>query len=297
MRKLLFLLTLSLFLLSVYSQGISIEFSIEYQNDFPYYFGQLKETEIYPVYLVVTYINISDKSLYFSKINEGDFDITSCSKATRSVITDRFQYPYYQNDTCKPYFTVGFKPNSDFFSGFSWDVRIDSICNGRNSYWYYDVVDLNENFSELVFTSNTDESLFWSSDNTGKFYYFNYLDNKYSEVKKSFCPSDVNDKNIWENFKDKFLFLKPGEGFFSRIALIGFQICGGTFTFQLDGTKPFDYVDIELHRQNDSLSNEFVRVELPEKIGKYELFKGDFVFNKTQVYFKGMKSKKWWKEL
>jgi hypothetical protein len=279
--------------MSVYSQEISVEFSFEYQNSLTYYIGQLEETEIYPVYLVVTYRNISDRSLYFSKINEGDFDITNCSNIARSVLTDRFPFFYYQNDTCKPHFTVGFKPNSDFFSGFSWEVRIDSMCNGRYSYWYYDVIDTNGNLSELVITENTDEGLFWSSDNTGKFYYnTNYLDNKYLEVKKSFCPADINDKNIWENFKDKFLFLRPNDIFVSRIALIGFQVSGGTFTFQLDSIKPFDYVEVVLSKQNDSLSNEFVRKELPLKIGRYELFKGDFVSNKTHVFFKGIKSKR-----
>jgi len=289
MKNPLFLIVLLLFSKSVYSQEISIEFSIKYQNDFPFYIGQLEETKIYPVYLVVTYRNISDKSLYFSKINEGTFDVTICSDTARSVITDRFQLPYYHNDTCKPYFTVGFKPNSDFFSGFSWEVRMDSICNGRNSYWYYDVIDLNEYLSELIFTDNTDERLFWSSDNTGTFYYnTDYLDNKYSEVKKSFCPADINDKNIWENFKDKFLFLMPGNIYISKIVLLGFQISGGTFTFQLDNTKPFEYVNVALN----PLSNEFVRVELPLEIRQYELFKGDFVSNKMQVYFKGMKSKR-----
>ncbi|MCL2041753.1 MAG: hypothetical protein FWG84_06920 [Bacteroidales bacterium] len=292
MKKLLLLLLLS-FSFSVYSQEIFVEFSIEYRNDITYYIGQLEETDIKPVCLVVTYRNISDKSLYFSKISEGTFDIKNCSDTTRSVLMDKSPFPYYQNDTCKPYFTVGFKPNTDFFSGFSWEVRVDTICNGRYSYWYYDVIDMNGDLSEVVFTENTDDGLFWESDNTGKFIYnTDYLDNKYLEIKKSFCPADINDKNIWENFKDKFLFLKPNAGFISSIALIGFQISGGTFTFQLDSTKPFEYVDVVLPKQNDSLSNEVIRRELPSKIGEYELFKGDFVSNKTHVFFEGIKSKR-----
>jgi hypothetical protein len=55
-----------------------------------------------------------------------------------------------------------------------------------------------------------------------------------------------------------------------------------------------DYVEIEPVREerNVNATVQYSTQKLPEKVGIYELFKGDFLTNKATVQFPGIKTKK-----
>ncbi|MDR1763558.1 MAG: hypothetical protein LBR64_06370, partial [Dysgonamonadaceae bacterium] len=61
-----------------------------------------------------------------------------------------------------------------------------------------------------------------------------------------------------------------------------------------DDTKSLDYVEIEPVREerNVNATVQYSTQKLPEKVGIYELFKGDFLTNKATVQFPGIKTKK-----
>lgn len=290
MKKLIIIFILGIFTNIIYAQNVSVEFSIEWQNELSYSIKELEKTDIKPAYLILKYRNISDKPLYFSKITEGIFDLPDLLLGRAVYRFDNMPFTYYQNDTCKPYFTVGFRPNSYYYSWFSWNFRKDTICGERFVFFEYSMLDEKGNLPEPIVVENKTDGLF---DNLNNIYtdIYNRFYPEFIDEKNNFYEEDITEYNILKKFRDRFVFLKPKETFVAKFNLIGFQLVGGNFTFQLDSVKSLNYVNVELPKEDKYAKSEYKQKKLPQKVGEYELFTGDFVSNKTSVYFEGVKRK------
>jgi len=305
---LVFLLTLTIKLLA---QDIAIEFSIIWKGKSDFQFKELQDQDIYPAYLHITYRNISDKPLYFLKISDGkfelpdiislDYDISNVSPFSLSNFDDYFNRRYF----------VGFKSNSSYYNGFSWDIRNDTtdieykIIKETRKRPIYDIggyIDENGNYHDdgllgKVIGGDTvtiNDGLFFDLDRIYYYIYSYYSKTGKSEKKQLLhYSSDITQDTIINKFIEKIVFLKPGELYVDEYNLIGFQITGGTFTFQLDDAKSLDYVETEpvYKNETDFIVDHYTKKQLPLKVGEYKLFTGEFLTNKVTVYFPGIRLK------
>jgi hypothetical protein len=148
-------------------------------------------------------------------------------------------------------------------------------------------------------TATVNDWIFTTLDNIYNYIYYHYypeMQEKISRENKEqwrYYSSDITQDTIMNNSIDKCVFLKPGETYVDKYNLIGFQITGGTFTFQLDDTKSLDYVEIEpIKKEDGTYESPNPTKKLPNQVGEYELFTGEFLTNKVSVQFPGIKLEK-----
>jgi hypothetical protein len=323
MKTILILFTAMAVIINIEAQNLSVEFSIEWKKDLDFQIKELNDELIHPAFLNITYRNISDKPLYCLKVADGInglpmifpynilFDSYKNSRSIRQNVYDDFSIRRY---------VVGFK-NSELFMDNSWfiindttDVEYKKLIKDWKPQTQYDSghIDINtDNGEKIVFPGKiipltSKDSILPTSDwisseisNIYGYIYYHY----YSKTagidtacnrERHFYSSDFVDNAIQNCAQRKFVFLKPGETFVDAYNLIGFQITGGTFTFQLDDTKSLDYVKtVPVHKErNVNATVQYSTQKLPEKVGIYELFKGDFLTNKATVQFPEIKTKK-----
>jgi hypothetical protein len=282
------------------AQEMSIEFSIEWKDKLNFTFNELADRDLKPTFLNITYRNITSKALYCLKITEGKAGLPEILFFYNFKEPSSERFPIVGDDYFKRRYFVGFKNNPDYNMNLTWDIRNDTtdieykiiketrkrpiydiLCDGCSTgYIDGDTVTLND---WLFSTLNT---------------IYNYIYNCYypktkrdDKAQTSHNSSDITQDTIMNNSINKFVFLKPGETYVDKYNLIGFQITGGTFTFQLDDTKSLDYVETGSVNEAKFGTACYLRKQLPLKVGEYELFTGEFLTNKVSVSFPGIKLK------
>ena len=250
------------------AQEMSIEFSIEWKENLDFQFEEVKDHDIHPAFLYIKYRNISEKSLYSLKVIEGIFNLP--------IIAPMFKWPDFNkgketfdrhNFSCFEY-AVGFESDPFYYSANTWiihDFNIYAILYGYYGYIF---------------------SFYYAPDD---------WENKVPQLEHN--PANITQDTIMNESLEKFVFLKPGEKHEDRFNLIGFQLIGGTITFQLNDTKSKDYVKVNC----DNMANEVATAKdsfdlctnkpLPLKVGEYELFTGNFLTNQVRVHFPGISKK------
>jgi hypothetical protein len=295
---------------------MSIEFSIEWENKLDFQFEEFKDENIRPAFLNIIYRNVSDKPLYCLKITDNCVGLPEVGSFHIPYITyPTEKFPYYDYGYYKRCYLVDFKNNSAFSIGFTWDVYNDTtdieyrmiketLSRPIVDFSGHDIDDnrlfINE-FGRVIGDMN--EPLYDGITLTliGIYnyiyrHYYPKISEKMSKDGKEqtfHYSSDITQDTIMNNSTNKFVFLKPGETYVDKYNLIGFQITGGTFTYQLDDTKSLDYVETEPVYKDKSKSGitHYSTKQLPLKVGEYELFTGDFLTNKVSVSFPGIKLK------
>jgi hypothetical protein len=217
------------------------------------------------------------------------------------------------DDFFKRRYFVGFKSNPYYDTGFTWNIRNDTtdieykIIKKTRSRPIHDILMTDEITGEIIGTTgvtggDTVTLNDWLAENLDGIYNYIY-DHYFSEIQgKTGADStrhiehysiDITQDTIMNNSIDKFVFLKPNETYVDKYNLIGFQITGGTFTFQLDDTRSLDYVETEPVYKDDNkfVIDHRVKKQLPLKVGEYELFTDEFLTSKTVVQFPGVKLK------
>jgi hypothetical protein len=301
--------------LSLLSQDMSIEFSVEWRDTMDFTFKESEYNAIRPAFLNITYRNISNKPLYCLKITEGN------NNFPKILYFYNFQEPPPDNllrvtdDYFKRKYIVGFKSMPYYNMPLSWD-----ICNDTTDVEYkiiqktwerpiYDIFIVDEDSGEVVElggnsgviggdTATLNDWLLTTLDGIYNYLHY-YSQTEIKEEKKEEKEqwyhyfSDITHDTIINNSLDKFVFLKPGETYVDKYNLIGFQITGGTFTFQLDDTKSLDYIEGDpiFGDEAKSFVSHYQRRSLPLKVGKYGLFIGNFLTNKVTVQFPNPKQK------
>jgi hypothetical protein len=311
MKQYIFILYIILSYTKVIAQDISIEFSIEWKNKLYFQFPEFKNENIHPAFLNITYRNISEKPLYCSKITDGKADLPEIVMLIDSMpYWDEKSWLRVNDDYFKRKYFVGFKSQTDYAMHGSWDIRNDTadieykIISKTWERPIYDIFVPDENGIDTLFGKpiGGDTAILydWLLINLDRIYnaiYQGYYPKIPSKIGKDgeeqwhHYLSDIAQDTIMNNSIDKFVFLKPNETYIHKYNLIGFQITGGTFTFQLDDTKSLDYVETEpvYKDENKFLTDHYQRKQLPLKVAEYELFKGKFLTNKVTVQFPGIK--------
>jgi hypothetical protein len=300
MKQYLIFFLFFLFFAKLTAQDISIEFSIEWKDKLDFQFKEFKNGNIHPAYLNITYRNVSDKPLYCLKITEGEAGLPEIL-----WFYDAIAYPAprfllnVNDDFFKRRYFVGFKSNPWYWMGLTWDIRNDTtdieykIIKETRERPVYDIV--TEGGPTGVIGGDTAILNDWLTENLYGIYHY-IQDHYYPKIQKKIgkdgkeqtyhYSSDITEDSIMNNSIDKFVFLKSGETCVDKYNLIGFQITGGTFTFQLDDTKSLDYVEV---CKTEHTVNHYLIKQLPKKVGEYELFSGEFFTNQIRVQFPGIK--------
>jgi hypothetical protein len=191
MKKKLFISITIIFATITNAQYISVELSIEWQQNLTYSIKELECKDIKPVYLTIKYRNISNKPLYFSKITKGIYDLPDFVLGYSENYKKNWRFPYYQNDTCKPYYTIGLNQEPFYFSWFSWNVKKDTVCNDK----YFTVHSCIAAQGESSIIENKDDGLFMN------------LNNIYTDIYNRFY-SEFIDKDLDGTSQLKFSSIK-----------------------------------------------------------------------------------------
>jgi len=300
------------------AQEMSVEFSVSWGEK-----GLFTMTEIpspiSPVFLNITYRNLSDQSLYCLKVAGGIADLPEImvfrDAITQNGAKNMLTYPQCKfEEYSKRKYIVGIQSNPYFSSMVSWNVRNDTADHEYKKFIkdakspVYDIVLPDANgkiWNDSLFGKpiGGDSAILydWMCTDVDKIYNAIYTlyyptDESFKMRNREHYLSDIRQDTIMNTSLRKFVFLKPGETLVEKYNLIGFQIVGGTFTFQLDNTKSLDYVEVQpdvdaIDTYEIVCENNIrhIRKKLPLKVGEYKLFSGNFLNNKTTVSFSGVK--------
>jgi hypothetical protein len=263
------------------AQDVSVEFSVEWRNHLGFHFNELSDTNVHPAYLHITYKNLSDNPLYFLKVARGTSEFPMITPAHRySVSRLNVPFPDFYNHS-KECYTIGFESTPNNILGFFWFNAYDTLPR-----IYFDLNNIYMDIYNRYFHDSNDP-----------------------ELKKQYVHHPVSDTIVADTSIDMFVFLDANEIYKEYYNLIGFQIVGGTYTFELISPKSLDYIEVGYIQGNyieilDSLASgclgdktaiytetkqQILTKPLPRKFGKYELFSGEFLSNQLRVYFPGIK--------
>ena len=281
MKKLLFLVGW-LISLNLSAQCISIELSIEYKEELNFDFKELDSINIKPAFLNITYKNDCDRAVYFPRVYMGDGNFPYISK--KENIYDLWDMDdsnnsngklSYENNANEKY-KVYIYGVPDLYS--AWGIYKDTVDVYKAK--IFDDIHTDINMIHNYIYSNYDPLMEELLDEWGHRQYFHN-------------PNDISSKSIKNNSAKGFVFLKPGEVVKDSFQLIAFQMIGGTFTFHLFIDEPMDYVYIDSQYINFSNFMDYQGAsnpvhKLPNKTGKYHLYKKKFLKNDITVYFPGV---------
>jgi hypothetical protein len=301
MKQYLFLILFFLLSFQLIAQDMSIEFSIEWKNSLDFSFKELKNEDIRPAYLNITYRNISDRPLYCMKIAGGKSGLPEIILLHNDYQGKIFPFPS-DDGYCKRRYFVGFRSNPHYNMNLAWNIRNDTtdieykIIKETWKRPVYDIVC--DGCPTGVIggdTATLTDWLFVTLDNIYNFIYSNYClklreENGRNDKETYHYLYGIVQDTVMNNSLDKFVFLNPNEIYVDKYSLIGFQITGGMFTFQLDDTKSLDYVATSPVYE-DECKQHHVKKKLSKKVGEYEFFTGEFFSNKIVVQFPGIKLK------
>jgi hypothetical protein len=260
------------------AQYVSVEMSIEWKNELNFHFKELQDMNISPAYLNITYRNISNKSLYFSKLSRSRAGLPQIPLAVL-INYGKPVSSYEKFASCLNYFDEDYFVEIGGYPSFSagWRIEYDSV-NTEDAHVMALVNNDLTNIYQYIYEQ----------------YFIEIPDDTTETVKLRLYHDslDITHDSIKNNSIDKFIYLKACESYTDTYNLIGFQITGGNFTFGLVNEVALDYV------YTGSVWNESIKTwqqipkQLPRKVGEYELFTGRFLTNQVRVRFSGIKLKK-----
>jgi len=262
MKKIFFLLIFTFFIGKISAQGISVEISLEVNRIDS--LSQKKFGLLYNCFLNITYRNITDRPLYFLKISKSHYG-----------------YPY-QCGLEKRDESDSIKFNLRDYTGERFKVMIQGAS-------YYDM-------SWQVFLETTDEKKaqeihcindeLYNLHKTIHVVKRESIDQANTVAVIDYDASDITVKGISTKLRDNFVFLKSGEKYVDRYNLLGFQILGGDFSFQVFNDCFNDYVYTNPQWDKSKERWIFLKTFLPDIIGDYSLYSGLFLTNKVDIDFK-----------
>jgi len=263
------------------AQNVSIEFSIEWKSNINFPFNELQGRDVKPAYLHITYRNLSSEPLYFLKVSSGYAGFPLLPYVA-NVNYGRILSPY-------ELFTK--------YLNYSKDNYIVEIGQDRgfNHSWTleYDTTNVHEPHT-LPFANQNLADIY---DYITKQYYPNIpYPLKYRAdgmIQDYHNPQDITKDSIKGNSQDEFIFMELGEVYVDTYNLIGFQLIGGNFTFELINKKSQNSIGIETPLEEREKTRRIRTMKLPDYVGKYKLFNGEFLTNKVTVYFPGIRLKDW----
>ncbi len=245
---------LSFFYLSVYSQCVSVEMSIDWKNSSKVYkdsFG----TQCIP-FLKVTYRNNTQDSIYFLKPIRNDGSINFLSPTIDNKKFNKQKIPDYLN--CKFQVLLFNNPYSNWSCGIISDSLIhnDSIEREKINDEMFDTYKYIWNISKI------DE-----------------VESRNTKLSFDFNSKDINENGISTKLREQFCFLKPDEIEVVEFSLIGFWLFKGVYTFTISTTTLFNFVYTDPNWSSSLNKWIFDKTQLPNKVSKYKLYCGEVCTN------------------
>jgi len=251
---------------NVFSQPISVEFSVIWETGHDIF---IDDSIVCVPKLHITYRNMSNTNYYFLKISDDRDELPriGCGISVHPMFATFDEFISWRNDYrarakehgnySKQNFHVIMWGHPYFIKG--WDVISDSLYLGEEKEIEEDYINCDlQNIYEYMYHSKSDEQEF------DKFY---------------FSPSDIIPESILSTVKEQFVFLKPNETFTDTYNLIGFKIVEGNFTFKIELSNFFGYVSIDPFLWKEH------KMVLPDKVGEYLLYTGNFHSNTVTICF------------
>ncbi|MCL2598203.1 MAG: hypothetical protein FWD66_11270 [Paludibacter sp.] len=281
MRQIFFLFIFVLIeLTEIYAQDVSIEFSIEWKNKIDFPFSELQGRDVKPAYLHITYRNLSSEPLFFMRVSSGHAGFPLLPYVAMDnygrMLTPYELFTKYRNYSKDNYIVEISQTAVTFTHG--WSLEYDTT----NVYEPHEMPYANQNLA----------------------YIYNYITKQYypdvpyphkyradGMIQDSHNPQDITKDSIKGNSHDEFIYMEPGEVYIDTYNLIGFQLIGGNFTFELITKKSEDYIYLETPLEEVKKTRRMRTMKLPDYVGKYKLFTGEFLTNKLTVYFPGIRLK------
>ena len=143
------------------------------------------------------------------------------------------------------------------------------------NYKYWEAINENVWDDNEIETDFINKKLMILNDYLSDSIYENIDDRK--QHKDYFSESDITEEAIMDKTNDQFMFLKAGETKEDIFKLNCFEIIKGTYTFVLNNERFKD--SIFTGWCNDE------HIPLPEKVGEYKLYSGEFTSNSVTVTF------------
>lgn len=251
-----------------FSQCVSIELSVEWERGYEIF---KENSEDYVPKLLITYRNNSDTNLYFLKISDsrGGNPLLSKGSLVQYPIEEYINPNYYER--AKVHGSYKNKKYNVIIGGSQlfnkgWIVENDTL----NSEVEHEIDPINDDLTDIyeyIFRkdmSKNIDSLAW--------------------LKTYFLVSDITVEQIINKYKDKFVFLKPGEKEIDSYNLSGFNLIKGCFSFNIEPNSLQQFVLTSVWDQNRLKFIE-EKTALPEFAGDYKLYSGHFNSNKIIIDF------------
>lgn len=257
--KYLFLLIAILFnSMHLFSQCISVELSIHWEREKNPF--SLNENDFCVPYLHITYRNNSDDTLYFLKVSysENNFPnfVGGIIMVRNNTINELSKFKNYSNIK----YSIRLKSFPYYLTG--WEVLEDTLDPNKAhtvSFINYDLSDIYDYLSK-----NNSDSIY--------------------EIKFDYEVSDITPDAILNKFKDRFVFLRPGEIYTDTYNLVGFKLLKGSYTFYTEPNSFPDYVHTSIYDTNNSKYLD-IQTALPKVVSVYKLYSGNFNSNRITITF------------
>jgi hypothetical protein len=249
----------------VYSQCISVELSIKWENKYDIFSN---DSIVCVPNLIITYRNNSNNSYYFLKVSDSRYGYPLISSGLM------LQYPYeeYRN----PSYLKRAKSHGNY-SHSNYNVLIGGMPL-FSSGWLIN----NDTINFLE-----EDNSYLLADCLADIYEYIYRE-KQPEVfykKIYFSESDILPKSIKDTIKEQFVFLKPGESYTDIYNLVAFQLVKGNFTFIINQNSFPDYVNIDPIWDSNQSKYMENRASLPAVVDGYNLYSGHFNSNTVTITF------------
>lgn len=256
------------FKLNAFSQSVSIELSAKWIKGYDVF---QKDSTLYYPQLIITYRNNSDTNYYFQKISDSRCGLPMLPLGTS------LQYPI--EEYLNPNYLKRAKISGNYVND-SYKVIIGGDASFSKGW-----IIVND-------TSNieVEQEIDMVNDDLANIYEYLYRNNcvkqpdSLSEVKTHYTASDIIPEVIIDKFKDKFVFLMPGETCIDTYNLIGFKLLKGCFTFYICPYLPTYVYTTPIWDKNQSKYIE-TKTMLPKLVGEYKLYSGNFNSNKISITF------------
>lgn len=272
MNKRIIILCILLISAHLSAQDISIELSMDRKSNLDFPLQDIEDSNLHPAYLTITYRNLSNHSYYFLKASNNKSGLPE------------LPFLIFPNGNVKSD-SLGKIPRYNDYSDYNFKTKIGSSST-FSSGWFIEDIDLKEGTSGFISTNIAD---IYHSIRTQYFPEKSYKEDIQGALQLFHNPSDITQDTIMNNSADEFIYLKAGEKYTDTYNLIGFQLVGGNFTFELYHKSSLDHVCIgSSWNENEKRWIEILK-QLPVKVGEYELYIGNFLTNTVCIQFPGIK--------
>lgn len=254
MIKQIILLVAVFFVFESYGQKLSIELSIEWKYEESDIYSRLNFNNV--PFLKIRYNNLSNDSIFLPKVYKNAYFLPQFAAGTLMADFKLNDFDKMHVPSIDWNVLIGGMPPNNM----QWEVLPDSIDYDSE----HEVGEINQILSDIY------NSIFkFNESNTVR----------YDQI------TDIKELQILGELKEDFVFLLPHLNHVEYYNLVGFKVVGGCYSFALAFSKISDFLLTYSTWSNENEKWEFKEAQLPDKVGDYHLYSGNFLTNKIEIKF------------